>query len=619
MPYKPGDNLSLSFITQDATGAAVNADSAPAGTLRRNGTNTAQTVTVTNNAAGDYTASASIPLTWSGGDKLEMLVSAIVKGVSGKAAFGLGILERAAQDAGRVLLDASGVVWFVSASASDSNDGKSWETSFATIAKAITVAASGDVILLGPGTFALGNAVANLPDGVSLIGAGSRRTTITSTAVLTSLGCIVRPGNSSTVARLGIVASGSSVFQGCFGFNTGATTPQVSASKWVLDDVYLEGDTDGIYFRDTASTPAQVRGTIRNCVIRTKYDCVAVVGTSGVAWDLVLDAGGFNDLRALGPSVAGTSAGTSRCVNLLTGTLRLFGGYYEASGGSIENYALSIRDGLGDSSARIECYGGTLVSSGTNALDAYNNGGTIVLGGVAYDPTKTSGAITLRVVPINRAGQIDATALPAVTLAASQSYNNTGQSTPLPTTAGGGFSGPNAVTLAFKDAGGAAVPNVVFTVVGVGSTTTDATGVKTVNLPAGTYTVRAVPTSAVLFTDTTIIVTTSATFTIAGVASTISPAPSPGQTTAFLTTRDGQGNALANVTVTFQLIDPQLATDSFDQTSFTAASDASGLLQVPLLKSTKYQARVGGGAWVAFTTGSGASFALPEVLGSYAS
>jgi hypothetical protein len=599
MPYKPGDNIYLSFTTQDGTATAVNADSTPTGTLRRNGANSAQSVTVTNNATGDYTASAAIPLPWSGGDLLEMIIAATVKGVAGKAVFGLGALERGQQDSARVYLNVAGTVWFVSTAGNDSNDGKSWITAFATIAKAISVASAGDVIDVGPGTFALGNAVLNLPDRVSLIGAGPRRTTITSTAVLTSLGAIVKPGNNSVVAHLGIVAVGSSVFQAEFGFHTGATTPQTTASNWLLDDVYLEGDTDGVYLRDTSTTPTQLRGTVRNCVIRTKYDCFTTI--AGGAWDLVVDLVGFNDFRALGPSVAGSAAGASRSLAIFSGMTRAFGGYYEASGSPNENYAIAVRDGLSDASARAEIYGGYLVSSGTNALDAYNNAGTLILSGAQYDQSKTSGAITLRYAP--------------ELLAAAQSFNNTGQTTPLPSTTG--FTGPNTVTLSFRDSGNNPVAGVIFTVVGVGSAAADGSGNKTVSLAAGTYTVRASPTSGVLFADTTINVTTSATFTITGTALSITPASAPGQTTAYLTTRDGQGNTLAGVALTFQLIDPQTTTDSYDQTAFTATSDNSALLQVPLIKNTKYQARVGGGTWVAFTTGNGLTYALPEVLGTY--
>jgi hypothetical protein len=98
--YRPGDPLYHSFNTQDGTGSAVNADALPTATLRRNGANTTVVVTVTNNAAGDYTASAVLPLTWSGGDLLELLITATVKGTAGKAVFQLGTLDRPDLSAG---------------------------------------------------------------------------------------------------------------------------------------------------------------------------------------------------------------------------------------------------------------------------------------------------------------------------------------------------------------------------------------------------------------------------------------------------------------------------------------------------------------------------------------
>ena len=49
----------------------------------------------------------------------------------------------------------------------------------------------------------------------------------------------------------------------------------------------------------------------------------------------------------------------------------------------------------------------------------------------------------------------------------------------------GGFSGPSSVAPTFVDSHNAAVPNVVFSVVGVGATSTDASGIKTVNLSNG--------------------------------------------------------------------------------------------------------------------------------------
>jgi hypothetical protein len=232
------------------------------------------------------------------------------------------------------------------------------------------------------------------------------------------------------------------------------------------------------------------------------------------------------------------------------------------------------------------------------------------LGGVAAKTILSLG-------PLDRTAQIVAAEIastPAV-LASSQSFNNTGQTTPYPATTA--FTGGNSVTLVFHDAAGHAVSGVVFTVHGVGSATADSSGSRTVSLPAGTFVISALPMAGVFWPDTSITVTATATFTLVGTAIAIPAPASPSQTTAFLTTRDGQGAPLSGVTLTFQLVDPQGVTDSFNQTIFTATSDSTGLLQIPLLKSTKYQARVGGGNWVAFTTGYDAAYALPEILGVY--
>lgn len=104
---------------------------------------------------------------------------------------------------------------------------------------------------------------------------------------------------------------------------------------------------------------------------------------------------------------------------------------------------------------------------------------------------------------------------------------------------------------------------------------------------------------------------------VAAVAGTIPIAKNAAQTSAWLTTRDGQGIALAGVMVTFELLDPVASTDSYNQSPFTATSDATGLLQVLLLRNAQYQARVGSGPWITFTTGTSGVFPLPEVLGSY--
>ena len=177
------------------------------------------------------------------------------------------------------------------------------------------------------------------------------------------------------------------------------------------------------------------------------------------------------------------------------------------------------------------------------------------------------------------------------------------------------FTGPNAVSLVFHDASDNPVGGVVFSIVAPRRRSRRRIGQQN-HRPARRHIHRSrLATSGTLWSDTTITVTGNATFTIVGTAITIPAPANPSQTTAYLTTRDGQGTAVPNTTLTFQLIDPQAATDSYNQDAFAATSNSSALLQVPLLQNTKYQARVGSGAWVSFTTGSGGTFPLPEILG----
>lgn len=87
MGVKASESVTVSFTTQTpSTGAATDADGTPTGTFRRNGTNDgAVTVTVTNIATGDYKAAFTMPAGASEGDECELIVSATVGGVTGKA------------------------------------------------------------------------------------------------------------------------------------------------------------------------------------------------------------------------------------------------------------------------------------------------------------------------------------------------------------------------------------------------------------------------------------------------------------------------------------------------------------------------------------------------------
>jgi hypothetical protein len=590
MSYRPGDTLYASFATQSIAGSSADADSTPTASLRRNGTvDGAITVTLTHNATGDYTASASLPLTYSGGDNIELLVSATVGGVAGKSVLPMGILDRTAQTVAQVVYRTD-KVHFVSAAGGSSYDGLSPQT-----AKALPTQptpGAGETILVFSGTFAMNTTPLDLSGdgtiGVHLIGAAMGATLLTSNVLLTDGYAIVKPGNGSLVADLtiqGIAATSmtTNMYQAPLGA-AGGQSPFLGA---VANHVQLIGDSDGIYI----DTPSD-RNTlfVYNSSFQTKYDCINLLATADSFVELH-DC----ELSAAGPSMC-NSGNTARALVCRTGSVNMFGGTLTASGASTTTRAVQTTNTGVANLYRVEM---TSAAATGTVFDLDNSGTSVAVYDCAYNPAKITGAITVQNIP--------------GTLAPSQDFNNTGQTTPVPSAAA--FTGPNSVTLIFHDAGGSPVPDVVFTVVGVGSAVADGAGSRTIALSNGTYTIRAVPTSSTLWADTSITVTTSATFTLVGTAIVIPPPSDPSQTTAYLTTRDGQGNAQPNTTLTFQLIDPDAATDSYNQANFSATSDSSALLQVALLQATKYQARVGSGAWVAFTTGTGGTYALPEILG----
>ncbi len=592
MSYRPGDTFYVSFITVSSAGAAVDADALPSAVLRRNGVvDSAVTVSVAHNATGDYTASATIPLVYSGGDDLELVFSATISSVSTKQVRSLLKLDRTAQTVAQVIHRA-GQVHFIAPGGDASRDGLSPQT-----AKALPTQptpAAGDTILLLSGTFALGAATLDLSGdgvtGVHLIGAGMGATIVTGTALLTSAGCMVKPGNGSQIVDLtirGIAADGGTTNQ--YQAPLGAALTQTAFTDALARRVQLRGDSDGIYMKKTGST-LSLRAY--DCLIQTKYDTTFLNCSADSRLELY-DC----HLIVIGPSTC--NGGTiARSLSAANGTIQMYGGTLSAINGTANTWTAQAAASGVLNLHRVDMAAGS--SSGT-VFSLDNSGQGITIFDCAYNPAQTNGTITTQPIP--------------ATLAPSQAFDNTGQTTPQPATTA--FGGANAVALAFRDSLGNPVGGVIFTIQGFGTAVADAGGNATISLPNGTFTVTAMPIAGTLWPPSSITVAGSGTFTIMGTTASI-PSPSdPGQTTAYLTTRDGHGNPQPGITLSFQLVDPQAATDSFDQTTFVATSDGSASLQVTLLKKTKYQGRVGNGPWVSFTTGVGATYALPEILGTY--
>ena len=78
---KTGASVALQFLVSDANGALSNADALPTGTLVKNGTATADVVTVSNISTGVYSASVTMP-TLAAGDVMQIRIAATIGGVT---------------------------------------------------------------------------------------------------------------------------------------------------------------------------------------------------------------------------------------------------------------------------------------------------------------------------------------------------------------------------------------------------------------------------------------------------------------------------------------------------------------------------------------------------------
>lgn len=101
-----------------------------------------------------------------------------------------------------------------------------------------------------------------------------------------------------------------------------------------------------------------------------------------------------------------------------------------------------------------------------------------------------------------------------------------------------------------------------------------------------------------------------------GPVAIIPAASEDNQTTGYLRTRDGQGALVEGITIHFRVLSVSSDGNSFRSAIFTGTSDEDGLLTVDLQKECTYEARRGSAAWVEFTTGDEAEFAIPSVLGA---
>lgn len=159
-------------------------------------------------------------------------------------------------------------VWFVRPGGNDTTgDGLSWATAYATIGKAVTALVSGDMILVGPGTY---TEAVDLSDkaGVRLKGAGIGVTTITqnSSAKTLNLGydgatedLLVINGKADAPAAAVIAdLAGRMQIRNVYGYAEADTAVSLSGSEMIVENVFGVGAQIGVTIGNGGTMPAFV-------------------------------------------------------------------------------------------------------------------------------------------------------------------------------------------------------------------------------------------------------------------------------------------------------------------------------------------------------------------------
>ncbi len=303
-----------------------------------------------------------------------------------------GIADSAAQMFAK-LPKAYGNIWYVSTAGNDSNTGKQPTASgaFLTPAHAMSVASAGDCIVIGPGTFALGSSQLLCVANVDVFGAGKYLTILTSTldGNATSKSCFA-PAANSTYQGFTIHGIASATYQFLFGWATNDT----AGSGIMARDLYLLGDSDGFYTSSQQGTAGS--WDAYNCTASTKWDTIN--NTDAVALGTRPNYRYFNcQFYVNGPSSITAGVG-------LASGYRSFGNvsseFFDCefvinntSGSATSTVGINIEDG---GSLGVYVYGGSIQTSAAagSVFDLVQNDVPLVVSGLAYNPSKTTGTIT---------------------------------------------------------------------------------------------------------------------------------------------------------------------------------------------------------------------------------
>ena len=286
----------------------------------------------------------------------------------------IGLTDAALQDIALIRERVNGVVYYVATGGDDANSGLTVDQAKLTPKTVIEAASAGDIVVLLPGTFALGDTVINIPDGVSVKGAGIDVTTITSTAGKGTRGCIVRPGGNAVLEDLtvtGLAAEGGTA-QYAVGVYSAASDGQQEFANAIVRRVKTWANTGGFWCAPTSTA---------SWVLEDSIGYSGVDGYGHTKGTVIARRCLF-----IGDGTVGTSHNGILASPL--GTITLIDCELYANGASNANYSILCF------SMTVRAWNCRMSSNGTGAQDLYNSGGTLVVIGCQYDRSKTTGTIT---------------------------------------------------------------------------------------------------------------------------------------------------------------------------------------------------------------------------------
>ncbi len=321
------------------------------------------------------------------------LVADITGAISEATILGTNGLQQVAQ----VTSQTSGTVWFVDDDG-DNADGLSPATAFTNVKTTIEAASAGDVVLIGPGTYALGNNVIGIPAGVKVVGSGIDTTVITSTQV----SVIIKPGDNTEFSDCtvqGIAAAGE--FQ--FPYGTHEDHGKSAFTNAVIRRVKLIAEADCFYVRHSTACTCLAE----DIICESNFDSVVLFTGDHVVTMI------HPIIKSVGPNAITNRA---QGVDVRRGTLYLFEPEIYVAGETDTHTGIRA-EGVNAVVVAInpKMYVSPDAINSSSILQ--NDGATIVIAGGEYDRSMESGTI-LKASAFDSAGVASPTAGSAASVVA---------------------------------------------------------------------------------------------------------------------------------------------------------------------------------------------------------